>query len=127
MTYLIVPTYELKLIDLNENLHHVYVESDKQPGGGRHIVHIRNTGRGFPLTLRDNFSETGYLTAASEARDIRRVEKEISTIGKASLGMGVLTCVPIQQLAQEIQIIEKSSPRLAGYVTKRLKSIQLLR
>ena len=127
MTYLIVPSYDLKLIELNENLHHVYVESDKQMGGGRHIVHIRNTGRGFPLTLRDNFSDKGYLTTASEAGDIRRVETEISRIGKASIGMGILICVPIQQLAQEIQVIEKSSPRLAGYVTKRLKSIQLLR
>ncbi len=125
--YLVVPTYSLNLLDLNESLRHVYVESDKQTGGGREVVKIRNSGKGFPLTLRDNFSEKGYLTLSSEASDIRRAEREISKIASAAIGMGVLVCVPIQQLAQEIQHVEKSSPRLAGYVTKRLKSIQLLR
>ena len=127
MTYLIVPSYNLQLIELNDSLRHVYVESDKRTGGGREVVKIRNSGKGFPLTLRDNFSEKGYLTVSSEASDIRRVENEIGKIASAAIGMGVLVCVPIQQLAQEIRQIEKSSPRLAGYVTKRLKSIQLLR
>ncbi len=119
---LYVHNYEVKLLELNENLYHIYIESHKGIGGGRDITFLRQHDRGIPLTLRDNFSEQGGLKPDTEARDITKVENEFQTINY-SLNYGKILCVPIYPLLEELTILEKQSPKMAGYVNKRLESL----
>jgi hypothetical protein len=100
----------------------VYIESHKGVGGGRDITFLRQHDRGIPLTLRDNFSEHGAVTPETEARDIVKVENEFQTINY-SLNYGKILCVPIYPLLDELTIIEKQSPKMAGYINKRLESL----
>jgi len=117
-----VDNYETKLLELNENLYHLYIESHKGIGGGRDITFLRQHDRGIPLTLKDNFSEHGALTPETEARDIVKVENEFQTINY-SLNYGKILCVPIYPLLDELTILEKQSPKTAGYISKRLESL----
>lgn len=122
MSAIYLHTYQTKLLELNENLYHVYIESHKGIGGGRDITFLRQHDRGVPLTLRDNFSEHGAVTPETEARDIVKVENEFQTINY-SLNYGKILCVPIYPLLDELTIIEKQSPKMAGYINKRLESL----
>ena len=122
MSAIYLHTYQTKLLELNENLYHLYIESHKGIGGGRDITFLRQHDRGIPLTLRDNFSEHGAVTPETEARDIVKVENEFQTINY-SLNYGKILCVPIYPLLDELTIIEKQSPKMAGYINKRLESL----
>ena len=122
MSAIYLHSYQTKLLELNENLYHVYIESHKGIGGGRDITFLRQHDRGIPLTLRDNFSEHGAVTPETEARDIIKVENEFQTINY-SLSYGKILCVPIYPLLDELTIIDKQSPKMAGYINKRLESL----
>lgn len=122
MPYLFVRDYEIELMDMNKDLHHVYVESHGGVGGERKVVRLRINERGLPLTLRDNYSELGTLASGTEKRDITTLEAELQKISRASQ-TGVNVCVPLNRLTKELSIIEKLSPKVAGYVIKRMSSI----
>jgi hypothetical protein len=122
MSAIYLHSYQTKLLELNENLYHVYIESHKGIGGGRDITFLRQHDRGIPLTLRDNFSDTGALTPETEARDIVKIENEFQTINY-SLNYGKILCVPIYPLLDELTTLEKQSPKTAGYISKRLESL----
>jgi len=122
MSAIYLHTYQTKLLELNEDLYHLYIESHKGIGGGRDITFLRQHDRGIPLTLRDNFSEHGAVTPETEARDIVKVENEFQTINY-SLNYGKILCVPIYPLLDELITIEKQSPKMAGYINKRLESL----
>jgi len=122
MSAIYLHTYQTKLLELNEDLYHLYIESHKGIGGGRDITFLRQHDRGIPLTLRDNFSEHGTLTSETEARDIVKIENEFQTINY-SLNYGKILCVPIYPLLDELITIEKQSPKMAGYINKRLESL----
>ena len=70
MPTLILHTYQTKLLELNDEVYHAYVESDAEKGGGRDIVFLRQHDRGIPLTLRDNYSGSGTLKGESSKRDM---------------------------------------------------------
>ena len=57
-----------------------------------------------------------------QARDIIKVENEFQTINY-SLNYGKILCVPIYPLLDELITIEKQSPKMAGYINKRLESL----
>jgi len=122
MPYLFVRDYEIELMEMNQDLHHVYVESHGGSGGERKIVRLRLNERSLPLTLRENYSELGALTSDTEKRDITTLESELQKIGRASHS-GVIVCVPLSRLTNELSTIEKLSPRVAGYVVQRMGSI----
>ena len=122
MPYLFVRDYEIELMEMNKDLYHVYVESHGGSGGERKLVRLRMNERGLPLTLRDNYSELGTLSSATEKRDITTLEAELQKIGRVSHS-GVNVCVPLNRLTSELSIIEKLSPRVAGYVIQRMGSI----
>ena len=122
MSAIYLHTYNTKLLELNEDLFHLYIDSHKGIGGGRDITFLRQHDRGVPLTLRDNFSEHGAVTPETEARDIVKVENEFQTINY-SLNYGKILCVPIYPLLDELITIEKQSPKMAGYINKRLESL----
>ena len=124
MTILYVRQYQRDLMELNEDLYHVYIDSHVETGGGRDVVHLRQHERGIPLTLRENFSDNGSLTSPTEQRDIQKVENEFQTISYVS-SQGKIICLPIRQLIDELITIEKQSPKLAGYVSKRIQSLGL--
>ncbi len=117
-------SYLLELMEYNETLYHVYIESHRESGGGRDVVFLRQHERGIPLTLRENFSENGTLNSATEQRDIIRIENEFQAISQA-LNYGKIICLPMYPLTKELTTIEKQSVRLAGYVNKRMESLNL--
>jgi len=124
MAIIYVREYQKNLMDLNEDLYHVYIDSHVETGGGRDIVFLRQHERGIPLTLRENFSDNGSLTSLTEQRDIMKVENEFQTIRYVT-SQGKVICLPIFQLTNELITIEKQSPKLAGYVNKRIQSLGL--
>ena len=124
MAILYVREYQKDLMQLNEDLYHVYIDSHVETGGGRDVVHLRQHDRGIPLTLRENFSDNGTLTSHTEKRDIVKVENQFQTINYVS-DQGKVICLPILGLTEELLILEKQSPKLAGYVKKRLQSLGL--
>ena len=97
MAYLFVKDYEVELMELNSDLSHMFIESH-------------------------NYSNDGYLTSDTEARDIKKVESELQLISRKSFA-GAYVCVPMHPLTKELTNIEKYSPKLAGYLEKRLVSI----
>jgi hypothetical protein len=124
MSIIYVREYKRDLMELNEDLYHVYIDSHVETGGGRDIVFLRQHERGIPLTLRENFSDNGTLTSLTEQRDIMKVENEFQTIRYVT-NQGKVICLPIFQLTNELITIEKQSPKLAGYVNKRIQSLGL--
>ena len=116
--------YMADLMELNEDLYHVYIDSHVETGGGRETVFLRQHERGIPLTLRENFSKNGSLTSNTEQRDIVKVENEFQTIRYVS-DQGKVICLPILGLSEELLILEKQSPKLAGYINKRIQSLGL--
>ena len=124
MSIIYVHKFHIDLLGLNEDLYHVYIDSHVETGGGRDIVFLRQHERGIPLTLRENFSDSGSLTSLTEQRDIMKVENEFQTIRYVT-SQGKVICLPIFQLTKELLTLEKQSPKLAGYVKKRLQSLGL--
>ena len=122
MSAIYLHTYQTKLLELNETLYHIYIDSHRETGGGRDITFLRQHDRGIPLTLRDNFSDVGTLTPATEVRDIDKVKKQFQLIDQ-SLSYGKILCVPIYPLLDELITIEKQSPKMAEYINKRLESL----
>ena len=116
--------YMAELMELNEDLYHVYIDSHVETGGGRETVFLRQHERGIPLTLRENFSENGTLTSATEQRDIMKVENEFQAISQA-ISYGKIVCLPMYPLTKEIITLEKQSLKLAGYIKKRMESLNL--
>jgi|TARA_A100000172_G_scaffold36838_1_gene22449 hypothetical protein len=124
MAIIYVHQFHIDLLGLNEDLYHVYIDSHVETGGGRDVVHLRQHDRGIPLTLRENFSDNGTLTSNTEKRDIVKIENQFQTINYVS-DQGKVICLPILGLTEELLILEKQSPKLAGYVKKRLQSLGL--
>ena len=100
----------------------MYVESHVGAGGERKTVFLRQHERGLPLTLRNNFSDLGTLSSESEKRDITTVEVEIQKISRL-VQSGANVCVPLTRLTNEFSPMERLSPKLAGYLLKRLASV----
>ena len=122
MPYVFIRDYDLDLLELNRDMHHVYVESHGNVGGERKTIFLRQHERGLPLTLRNNFSDLGALSSESEKRDITTVEAEIGKISRLA-NSGANVCVPLTRLTNEFSPLERLSPRLAGYLLKRLASV----
>ena len=122
MPYVFIRDYDLELLELNKDMYHMYVESHVGAGGERKTVFLRQHERGLPLTLRNNFSDLGTLSSESEKRDITTVEAEIGKISRLA-NSGANVCVPLTRLTNEFSPLERLSPRLAGYLLKRLASV----
>ena len=124
MSVIYTHDYHIELLDNNENLYYVYIESHREAGGGRDVVVLRQHERGIPLTLRENFSEDGTLSSRTEQRDIVKIENEFQAISQA-LNYGKIVCLPMYPIITETTTIEKQSIKLAGYVNKRMESLNL--
>ena len=122
MPYIFVRDYDIDLMEMNKELYHVFVDSVFRSGGERKVVYIRQHERGLPLTLRENYSDMGMFTAETEARDIREVELQLQYISRTSFN-GANVCVPILPLSRELDNIQRLSPKLGGYLKKRMDSI----
>ena len=122
MPYVFTRDYEEDLFELNSDINYVIIESDNKIGGGRKLALFRMTDRSLPLTLRENFSDSGHFNLTTEARDIRRVESEISMISQKSR-QGVIVCVPLRPLINELDYLEKLSPKVSAYTLRRLGSV----
>jgi len=119
MPFLFVKNYEVDLMSMNKNLHHIYIESAKKTGGERRVCQIRLHENGLPLTLVENYSKEGSLTSETEVRDMKAVEVELQKIGRTS-NSGGYVCVPMHPLTTELTNIERLSPKLAEYLLKRM-------
>jgi|TARA_Y100000015_G_C2324118_1_gene58084 hypothetical protein len=124
MPFLFVKNYEVELMQMNKSLYHLYIESVKKTGGERRVCQMRIHENGLPLTLVENYSKNGQLLAETDARDIKTVEEQLQKISRTSFA-GAYVCVPMHPLTTELTNIERLSPKLAGYLIKRFKSIGL--
>jgi hypothetical protein len=122
MPYLFVKNYEVDLMHMNKSLHHIYIESVKKSGGERRVCQMRIHENGLPLTLIENYRKDGQLLAETDTRDIKTVEEELQKISRLSHA-GAYVCVPMHPLTIELTNLERLSPKLAGYLIKRLHSI----
>lgn len=122
MPFVFIRDYSEELLELNESMYHLYIESHKKVGGGRKVVRIRQDSRGLPLTLLNDFTESGNLSSDTDKRDIVNVETEIQTVSRLSQS-GVNVCVPLKPLTDVMSCLEELSPKVAGYVLRRLGSI----
>ena len=124
MPTLILHTYQTKLLELNDEVYHAYVEADVEKGGGRDIVFLRQHDRGIPLTLRDNYSESGTLKAESSKRDMDKLTEQFKTISTI-INNGKIICIPVYPLLDELATIEKYIPTMAQYIHKNLDKLKL--
>ena len=122
MPYLFTREYDLELMDMNKDMYQVFIESNLNHGGERRVVLLRQSQKGLPLTLVNNYTDSGSLNVDTESRDIRRIESELQMISRTAQS-GAIVCVPIRPLTKELTSIEKLSPKLASYAAKRLSSI----
>jgi|TARA_A100001391_G_C4978300_1_gene254562 hypothetical protein len=104
---------------MNPALRCVYVESHEERGGDPATVHVRGLETSLPLTLRNNYSDTGYLISDTEARDIVLIEEQFQQINH-NLRMGVTVCLPTMLLSEELNYLEKHTPKVEQYLLKRL-------
>ena len=104
MPYIFVRDYDIDMMQLNKDVYHVFVESVVQTGGERKVVYLRQHERGLPMTLRNNYADIG--------QNISRLSYN-----------GANVCVPILPLSREMDSIQRLSPKLAGYLKKRMDSI----
>jgi len=123
MPILYTESYNLKLIELNPALRHVYIESHERKGGEPALVKVRNLEQSLPLTLRNNYAESGYLVSDTEARDIVMVEEQMQLINHY-LRMGVTVCLPTVPLTDELFLLKKHSPKVEQYLLKRLSLVK---
>lgn len=123
MPLLYTDTYNTKLLELNPNLVHLFVESHANKGGEPAVVKLRNKDGSLPLTLRDNYTESGYLRSETEARDIVLIEDQVQLMTH-SLRMGVTVCVPTIPLNEELSHLKKYTPKVEQYLLKRLNLIK---
>ena len=115
--------YELKLLGLNPQLLHVFVESHESKGGEPALVKLRNGDNSLPITLRNNYSESGYLVSDTEARDIVRIEEELRRLNSV-LRMGTAVCIPTIPLNEELSRLKKYTPKVEQYLLKRLQIVK---
>tara|TARA_E500000305_G_scaffold69126_1_gene55232 strand:- start:387 stop:737 length:351 start_codon:yes stop_codon:yes gene_type:complete len=108
---------------MNPALRCVYVESHEKRGGDPATVHVRGLETSLPLTLRNNYSDTGYLISDTEARDIVRIEEQFQQINH-NLRMGVTVCLPTMLLSEELNYLEKHTPKVEQYLLKRLSLVK---
>jgi len=123
MPIIYTSTYDLKLLDLNPQIRHVYIESHESRGGEPALVKVRNIEGSLPLTLRNNYSESGYLTSETEARDIVRIEEEFQHINQ-HLRTGTAVCIPTIPLNEELSRLRKYTPKVEQYLLKRLNLVK---
>ena len=123
MPILYTSWYDLKLLDLNPQLRHLYIDSHESKGGEPALVKVRNLEGSLPLTLRNNYSESGYLVSETEARDIVRIEEEFQQINQ-HLRMGTTICIPTIPLNEELSRLKKFTPKVEQYLLKRLNLIK---
>ena len=123
MPVLYTPTYPRELFTLNPELRCVFVESHERRGGSPATVMVRNLDIALPLTLRNNFSDSGHLSFDTEARDIRLIEEECQAIAY-TLRKGATVCLPTLLLSEEIQQLKKRTPKVEQYLLKRLEGMK---
>jgi len=119
MPVIYTETYPRKLLSMNPALRCVYVESHEKRGGDPATVHVRGLENSLPLTLRNNYSSTGYLVSNTEARDIVLIEEQCQQINH-HLRMGVTVCLPTMLISEELNYLEKHTPKVEQYLLKRL-------
>tara|TARA_E500000318_G_C3531316_1_gene200641 strand:+ start:206 stop:598 length:393 start_codon:yes stop_codon:yes gene_type:complete len=123
MPVIYTSTYDLKLLGLNPQIRHLYIDSHESKGGEPALVKVRNLDSSLPLTLRNNYSDSGYLTSETEARDIVRIEDEFQQINQ-NLRMGTAVCIPTIPLNEELSRLKKYTPKVEQYLLKRLNLIK---
>jgi|TARA_R110000796_G_scaffold35272_1_gene90784 hypothetical protein len=123
MPVLYADTYPLKLAQLNPAMRVVYVETYEERGGDPATVQVRGLENSLPLTLRNNYSPMGYLIADTEARDKPKIDTEIQTI-LHHLRMGSLVCLPTVRINDELNYLEKHTPKIEQFLMQRLATVK---
>ena len=72
--------YDLEFVTMNPHIAFLYVESHKVLGGGRMTAVLRGHLKGIPITLRENYTDDGYLREETQARDKQLLIKQFKDI-----------------------------------------------
>jgi len=123
VSVLFTETYPIKIMKLNPQLMCVFVESHESRGGDPATVEVRSLQTSFPLTVKNNFSKSGYLVSDTEARDIKKIEEESQVI-MYQLRRGATICLPTLRLSDELNNLEKHTPKVEQYLLRRLERIK---
>ena len=115
--------YDLEFITINPHVAFLYVESHKEFGGGRMTAVLRGHLKGIPVTLRENYTDDGYLREETQSRDKNLLLKQFKKINDYLWSQTVI-CLPISPFQRELEILEKRSPEVAKTLSKRMEYIR---
>ena len=108
--------YDLEFITINPHVAFLYVESHKEFGGGRMIAVLRGHLKGIPITLRENYTDDGYLREETQSRDKTLLLKQFKKINDYLWSQTVYA--PISPFQRELEILE-TFPRSGKDVIKK--------
>tara|TARA_B100000073_G_scaffold97580_1_gene77569 strand:+ start:6326 stop:6733 length:408 start_codon:yes stop_codon:yes gene_type:complete len=114
--------YDSGLIEMNEDLMCVFVEAHNRAGGGRDTVYLRQHDRGVPLTMRNDFSDSGYLDYSTQVRDLKILREDFDYLSSL-LRRGNLILLPLYPLLEEHIMLEKKSPVVTEYIQERIDTL----
>lgn len=123
MALIYTDDYDIEFITLNPHVAFLYVESLKGLGGSRNIAILRGHLKGIPVTLRENYTDDGYLKPETQARDKQLLLKEFKNI-QDKLWSQTIICLPITPFQRELEILEKYSPEVAKTLSRRMEYIR---
>mgnify|MGYP003111781978 FL=1 len=76
MSYLFTREYDLELMSMNKDMYQVFIESNLSHGGERRVVLLRQNEKGLPLTLVNNYTDSGSFNVDTESRDIKKIKSK---------------------------------------------------
>jgi len=115
--------YDLEFITMNPHIAFLYVESHRVLGGGRMTAVLRGHLKGIPITLRENYTDDGYLREETQARDKQLLIKQFKDIHDKLWNQTVIF-LPISPFQRELESLEKYSPEVAKVLSRRMEYIR---
>jgi hypothetical protein len=115
------------MLFLNPNTHFVYVEAAQKRGGDAAVIQLRNSQRGLSVTMLEQYLQDdmrGQLQDETYQRDFKTIEEEFKRITYVVRSGGIVW-LPSKEIQVQITCLEKSSPKMAGHIMKRLEHLTL--
>lgn len=119
--------FKPSMLFLNPNTYFVYVEAAQKRGGDAAVIQLRNSQRGLSVTMLEQYLQDdmrGQLQDETYPRDVRTIEEEFQRITYVVRSGGIVW-LPSKEIQLQITSLEKSSPKMAGYIMKRLEHLTL--
>lgn len=119
--------FKPSMLYLNPNTYFAYVEAAQKRGGNAAVIQLRNSQKGLSITMLEQYLQDdmrGQLQDETYQRDVRTIEEEFQRITYVVRSGGIVW-LPSKEIQIQITSLEKSSPKMAGYIMKRLEHLTL--